>query len=158
MKIRVEKTHNYTVMSNYHLFDKRLSFKAKGLLSFMLAVPDTWEFSIKGLAAMAKDGVDSVASTIKEMEKYGYVSRRQIRNDRGSFKDVEYTIYECPIDNGNGGDNGSNISVPSDSENSKISEENERTEDNTFSGQRKDKPENKKKNFKQAESRQISGT
>ncbi|MCD8216315.1 MAG: DUF6017 domain-containing protein [Clostridiales bacterium] len=158
MRIRVEKTHNYTVMSNYHLFDKRLSFKAKGLLSFMLAVPDSWEFSIKGLAAMAKDGVDSVATTLKEMEKYGYVSRRQIRNEKGSFKEVEYTIYECPIDNGNGGDSGSNDSVPSDLENNKISEESERKENNAFSGQRKNKSEDKKDKLKRAESRQISVT
>ncbi|MCC8015496.1 MAG: helix-turn-helix domain-containing protein [Eubacterium sp.] len=80
MKIRVEKTHNYTVMSNYHLFDKRLSFKAKGLLSFMLSVPDTWEYSVKGLAAMAKDGVASVSAALKELENCGYVSRRQIRS------------------------------------------------------------------------------
>ncbi|MCD8216217.1 MAG: DUF6017 domain-containing protein [Clostridiales bacterium] len=130
MKIRVEKTHNYTVMSNYHIFDKRLSFKAKGLLSFMLSVPDTWEYSVKGLAAMAKDGVDSVSTALKEIERYGYVSRKQIRSENGNFKEVEYTIYEKPL-------NGF--------ENNNVSSENEHCEP-------------KRNNPEQAESCQTKGT
>lgn len=99
MKIRVQKTHNYTVMSNYHLQDRRLSYKAKGLLSFMLSVSDNWEYTIKGLATMAKDGVDSVATALKELEGCGYVDRRRNRNEKGQVTDTEYIVYEKPIEN-----------------------------------------------------------
>ncbi|MCD7854437.1 MAG: helix-turn-helix domain-containing protein [Clostridiales bacterium] len=98
MKIRVQKTHNYTVMSNYHLQDRRLSYKAKGLLSFMLSVSDNWEYTIKGLATMSKDGVDSVATALKELEGCGYVDRRRNRNEKGQVTDTEYIVYEMPID------------------------------------------------------------
>jgi hypothetical protein len=57
---RVNKNVNYTVMSNYHLQDKKLSLKAKGLLSYMLSLPDDWDYSLKGLTIGCKDGLDSV--------------------------------------------------------------------------------------------------
>ena len=47
---RVEKTRNYTVMSNHHLQDRSLSLKAKGLLSLMLSLPEDWDYTTKGLA------------------------------------------------------------------------------------------------------------
>ena len=68
---RVERTGDYTVMSNFHLKDKRLSLKAKGLLSLMLSLPDNWDYTTKGLAHICKDGVDSISSAIKELEKQG---------------------------------------------------------------------------------------
>ncbi len=97
--VRVEKNKNFTAMSNYHLWDGRLSFKAKGLLSFMLSVSDSWKFTIKGLASMAKDGTDSVASAVKELEAAGYVVRNRNRNEKGQMGEVEYTIYENSCDN-----------------------------------------------------------
>ncbi|MCD7906024.1 MAG: helix-turn-helix domain-containing protein [Clostridiales bacterium] len=97
--VRVETNRNFTTMSNYHLWDKRLSFKAKGLLSFMLSVSDSWKFTIKGLASMAKDGTDCVASAVKELENAGYVVRSRCRNEKGQMGEVEYTIYENPCDN-----------------------------------------------------------
>ncbi|MCD7854994.1 MAG: helix-turn-helix domain-containing protein, partial [Clostridiales bacterium] len=97
--VRVEKNKNFTAMSNYHLWDKRLSFKAKGLMSFMLSVSDNWKFTIRGLASMAKDGADSVASAVKELENAGYVVRSRSRNEKGQMGEVEYTIYENPGDN-----------------------------------------------------------
>ncbi|MCD7854150.1 MAG: helix-turn-helix domain-containing protein [Clostridiales bacterium] len=97
--VRVKKDSNFTAMSNFHLWDKRLSFKAKGLLSFMLSVSDSWKFTIKGLASMAKDGTDSVASAVKELEATGYVVRSRSRNEKGQMGEVEYTIYENPCDN-----------------------------------------------------------
>ena len=54
---RVNKNVNYTVMSNHHLQDKRLSLKAKGLLSYMLSLPDDWDYSLKGLTVGCKDGL-----------------------------------------------------------------------------------------------------
>lgn len=92
---RVDKTKNYTVMSNYHFRDKRLSFKAKGLLSFMLSLPDDWDYSVQGLITTAKDGRDSVTSGLKELEHYGYLKREAIR-EKGIIKDWNYIIYEQP--------------------------------------------------------------
>ena len=95
--IRVVKNKNYTVMSNYHLKDKRLSFKAKGLLSMCLSLPDDWNYSIAGLVKISKEGKESVTSTLKELEKEGYLKRKKIRDERGRIVDVEYTITEFPV-------------------------------------------------------------
>lgn len=93
---RVHKTRNYTVMSNHHFKEKEMSLKAKGLLSLMLSLPDDWDYSINGLASLSKDGKDSVMSALKELEKFGYLERKTIRNEKGHIKDYEYNIYECP--------------------------------------------------------------
>ena len=94
---RVEKNKNYTTMSNYHLRDKNLSNKACGLLSKMLSLPDAWDYTTRGLAAICKDGVDSICSTVKELENAGYVQRRRLRNELGHLTEVEYTILEKPV-------------------------------------------------------------
>lgn len=52
---KIEKNSNYTVMSNYHLKDKDLSYKAKGLLSFMLSLPEDWNYSLAGLCSISKE-------------------------------------------------------------------------------------------------------
>jgi len=93
---RVKKDKNYTVMANYHLQDIALSLKAKGLLSLMLSLPDNWDYTTKGLASICKDGVDSIRSTIKELEEHGYIIRQRIRNGKGHLTTVEYSILECP--------------------------------------------------------------
>lgn len=80
---RVNKNVNYTVMSNYHLQDKKLSLKAKGLLSYMLSLPDDWDYSLKGLTTGCKDGLDSVRTAVLELEEHGYVRRQKVRNARG---------------------------------------------------------------------------
>ena len=94
--IRVVKDKNFTIMSNYHLRDKRLSFKAMGLMSFMLSVSDDWEYSVNGLAQCAKDKKDSVLSALKELKKYGYLKIENKRNEKGVFQGSVYTIYEKP--------------------------------------------------------------
>ncbi len=93
---RVERTRDYTVMSNYHLKDTKLSLKAKGLLSMMLSLPEDWNYTTRGLAAICKEGVDSIGSTIKELEGRGYVVRKQRRGSNGRITDTEYIIYEKP--------------------------------------------------------------
>ena len=93
---RVERTRDYTVMSNYHLKDTALSLKAKGLLSMFLSFPEDWNYSTRGLAAICKEGVDAIGSTIKELEKAGYIVRRQLRGAKGRITDTEYIIYEKP--------------------------------------------------------------
>ena len=94
---RIDKTKDYTVMANYHLRDVSLSLKAKGLLSLMLSLPDNWDYSTRGLSCICKDGIDSICSTIKELEKDGYVQRRRLRDAHGRVGEVEYTILEKPI-------------------------------------------------------------
>lgn len=96
---RVEKTANFTVMSNIHLKDKRLSFKAKGLLSVILSLPPEWDYTVTGLAYIAADGVESVKSAVRELENCGYISRRQLRDERGRMAQNEYRVYENPDQN-----------------------------------------------------------
>ena len=93
---RVERTRDYTVMSNYHLKDTTLSLKAKGLLSMFLSFPEDWNYSTRGLAKICKEGVEAVGNTIKELEKAGYIVRRQLRGANGRITDTEYIIYEKP--------------------------------------------------------------
>lgn len=93
---RVEKTRDYTVMSNHHLRNTKLSLKSKGLLSLMLSLPDNWDYTTKGLASICKDGIDSINGGIRELEANGYVIRRRLRNERGQLTTTEYTIFEQP--------------------------------------------------------------
>ena len=94
---RVEKTKDFTVMSNHHLRNVSLSLKAKGLLSLMLSLPDNWDYTTKGLAHICKDGVDSISSAIKELEKQGYLTRHRLRDAHGRLGDIEYVIHEKPV-------------------------------------------------------------
>lgn len=93
---RVEKTRNYTVMSNHHLRDKSLSLKAKGLLSLMLSLPEDWDYTTRGLAYICKDGVDSICATVRELEGAGYIVRARERRADGTLGGIEYTILEQP--------------------------------------------------------------
>ena len=95
---RVNKNVNYTVMSNYHLQDKKLSLKAKGLLSYMLSLPDDWDYSLKGLTIGCKDGLDNVRTAVLELEEHGYVRRQKVRNARGQIIDYDYQVYESPVE------------------------------------------------------------
>jgi len=93
---RIEKTKDYTVMSNYHLRDRDLTLKAKGLISLMLSLPDSWDYSLAGLSCICNDGISSVRSGVNELEKHGYLIRRRIRGANGQLGDVEYTVLEQP--------------------------------------------------------------
>lgn len=93
---RIEKTRDYTVMSNHHLRNTDLSLKAKGLLSLMLSLPEDWDYTMKGLAHICKDGIDSISGGIRELEAHGYLIRERIRNENGQLGSIEYTILEQP--------------------------------------------------------------
>ena len=93
---RVNKNRNYTVMSNVHLRDKALPLKAKGLLSLMLSLPEDWDYSMRGLAKLSADGLDSTRAAVKALERSGYVVRRQLYDSRGRFSTNEYTVFEIP--------------------------------------------------------------
>lgn len=94
-KFRVEKTKNYTVMANYFFRDKRLSWKAKGLLAQMMSLPDDWDYSLDGLVTLATDGASATRTALKELETFGYLRRQQVR-DNGRIIDWEYLIFEQP--------------------------------------------------------------
>jgi hypothetical protein len=83
-------------MSNHHFKEKKMSLKAKGLLSLMLSLPDSWDYSISGLVKLSKDGKDSVMSALTELEKFGYLIRTRITNSKGQFAGIEYNIFEEP--------------------------------------------------------------
>ena len=93
---RVERTNNYTVMSNYHLRDKTISFKAKGLLSMMLSLPENWDYTLAGLARISLEGKDAIRAAVVELEKAGYVQRHQTTDKAGKFGSNEYIIREYP--------------------------------------------------------------
>ena len=93
---RVEKTRDYTVMANHHLKNRDLTLKAKGLLSVMLSLPDDWDFTLKGLARINREGIDAIREGIRELEQAGYVMRHRVRDERGKLRGNEYVIYERP--------------------------------------------------------------
>ena len=100
--IRVEKNKNYTTMSNYHLRDKELSLKAKGLLSVMLSLPDTWDYSIAGLASICKEGMESIKNTLKELKDHYYLVVTKCLPSKENDGKISYiyTVYECPESRG----------------------------------------------------------
>ena len=93
---RVERNTGYTVMSNHHLRNKELSLKAKGLLSQMLSLPEDWDYTLSGLSYINRESIDAIRTAIWELEKAGYITRRQGRDDKGKMTAIEYTIYEQP--------------------------------------------------------------
>lgn len=92
---RVEKNKNYTTMSNYHLRDKRLSSRARGLLSQMLSLPDDWDFSVEGLVAMNSESWATIRAILKELEQNGYLIREREQDEKGRFK-YSYVVLEKP--------------------------------------------------------------
>ena len=93
---RIERTRDYTVMSNHHLRNANLSLKAKGLLSMMLSLPEDWNYTTRGLAKICKEGVDAIGAALRELEGAGYIVRHQRRDKSGRITDTEYVIYEQP--------------------------------------------------------------
>jgi hypothetical protein len=89
---RIERTRDYTVMSNHHLRNANLSLKAKGLLSMMLSLPEDWNYTTRGLAKICKEGVDAIGAALRELEAAGYI----VRDRQGRISDTEYVIYEQP--------------------------------------------------------------
>ncbi len=93
--IRIHKNKDYTMISNVHLRDKRISLKAKGLLTLMLSLPEDWDYSIAGLAAICKEGKDAIQTTLNELEQFHYLRRTMERNEKGQFECI-YEIFEVP--------------------------------------------------------------
>lgn len=93
---RVERNRNYTVMSNYHLRDRRLSLKAKGLLSQMLSLPEDWDYTLGGLAQINREKIDAIRAAVRELENAGYIVRSRERDAKGRLRGADYVIYEQP--------------------------------------------------------------
>ncbi len=94
---RVEKTRDFTVMSNHHLKNNNLTLKSKGLLSLILSLPEDWDYTLKGLAHICREGVDAIRAAIKELEAEGYIERHRLRNMKGQLTEIEYVIHEAPV-------------------------------------------------------------
>ncbi len=97
MKIKVKKDKDYTVMSNYHFKDKELSLRAKGLLSMMLSLPDSWNYSLNGLNSLCVESKTIIRNTIKELKDNHYLKVDEMRKSDGKIY-YEYNIYEKPFD------------------------------------------------------------
>lgn len=95
---KINKTSNYTVMSNHHLQEKEMSLKAKGLLSVMLSLPENWDYSISGLVAICKESETAINSTLKELKELGYLKvGKKMPNETNSGRiEYIYNIYEIP--------------------------------------------------------------
>ena len=93
---RVERNSGYTIMSNHHLRNKELTLKAKGLLSQMLSLPEDWDYTLAGLSHINRESIDAIRTAVWELEKAGYILRRQGRDEKGKMTAIEYTIYEQP--------------------------------------------------------------
>jgi len=97
---RIEKTQNYTVMSNHHLRNPTLSLKAKGLLSQILSLPENWDYTLSGLSRINRESIDAIRTAVKELERAGYVTRSRERKDNGQLGGTEYVIHELPTESG----------------------------------------------------------
>lgn len=108
MIFRIEKTKDYTVMSNYHLREKEMSLKAKGLLSWMLSNNDDWDYSIAGIVANCKENETAIKSALDELQKFGYLQINKlmpeskiINGEKVTIRnqiEYEYVIFEKPQD------------------------------------------------------------
>lgn len=98
---KIEKNRDFTVMSNYHLRDKNLSLKAKGLLSFCLSLPENWDYSLDGLVSVLKEGVNTIETCLKELKENGYVRIDKLLPNQTKSKKIEYVynIFEKPMKN-----------------------------------------------------------
>lgn len=104
--IRIEKTNDYTVMSNFHLKENKMSLKAKGLMSVMLSLPENWDYSIAGLVAICKEEETAIKSALKELKEFGYLTIKKLYPETAEdgtvirqYVQYEYTVHERPIKN-----------------------------------------------------------
>ena len=98
MKIISNRKEGYVVMSNYHFKDRKLSLKAKGLLSLMLSLPDNWDYSLLGLSCICLESRDSIRKILHELKENDYLKIVETREENGRFN-YQYVIYEKPYKN-----------------------------------------------------------
>lgn len=97
---RIEKTSNYTVMSNHHLKNMNLSLKAKGIMSLMLSLPDNWNYSMSGLVSICKENITAVRAALRELEENNYLKINKMYPDESGTGRIEYEycLHEIPFD------------------------------------------------------------
>lgn len=93
---RVQKKENYVVLDKGFLNDSRLSWRAKGLLAYMLSLPNDWLFSISDLAIRSKCGRDTTVNIIRELTNAGYIHKEQGRTNVGKFGKMDLLVFETP--------------------------------------------------------------
>ena len=93
---RIQKKENYVVLDKGFLNDTSLSWQAKGLLAYMLSLPNDWRFNLTDLTNRSKSGRDATSTVIKELSKAGYIHKQQVRAERGKFGNTELLVYETP--------------------------------------------------------------
>lgn len=98
MRVKSNREEGYIVMGNYHLKDRRLSLKAKGLLSLMFSLPSNWDYSILGLSSICVESRDTIRKILNELKVNKYLKVIETRDENGRF-DYEYIIYEKPYEN-----------------------------------------------------------
>ena len=94
---RIQKSKNYSIISNDILRKKELSLKAKGLISLILSLPDSWDLTVNGLVEIVKESKNTIYSILKELNKFGYVERNRVTNLTGKVVKWELIVYEQPL-------------------------------------------------------------
>lgn len=96
IRVRKNKDNPYVMLNKKLLQDPMLSAKAKGLLAYMLSLPDDWQIYVNELVKHFKDGRDSIRSGIDELINAGYITRERLRDEKGRYNAFEYCVYEVP--------------------------------------------------------------
>ena len=97
-KVARRKTSKYTTISNVFLRDKNLSLKAKGFLTVVMALPDDWDFSIKGICSILKEGKSSIYGVVQELKENRYCKTTAYRDEKGLILGLDYMFYEEPYE------------------------------------------------------------
>ena len=92
----VDTDYGFTIVPNYHFRDRTITLKAKGLLSQMFSLPKDWDYTLRGLAYINYEGVDSIRSGIRELEKAGYIQRIRLRDEHGRLRGTKYKVFKTP--------------------------------------------------------------
>ena len=95
--IRIEKTKDYTIIHNRFLREKTMSMKTKGLMAYLLSLPEDWKIYVTELQNNHADGVTSIKNALKELESFGYLQRERIRDQYGKMIGMEYILREIPL-------------------------------------------------------------
>ena len=97
-KVSRRKTSKYTTISNVFLRDKNLSLKAKGFLTVIMALPDDWDFSIKGICSILKEGKSAIYGVVQELKENHYCKTTPSRDEKGLILGLDYMFYEEPYE------------------------------------------------------------
>lgn len=95
--ITVKTRESFTVLPNRTLRDNRLSLKTRAILAIMISLPEDWDYTVSGLAAICDVGKDAVRTSLLELENCGYLTRTQRHSEDGHFSQNEYIVTDSPL-------------------------------------------------------------